>query len=242
MTRPQQRAAGLCRLIEQAGGTALAFAAIEISEPQDTHSREQARDNIDSYDLAIFISPTAVERTMAYLGALPVGLDIAAIGSRTQEILAQHGVTVSIVSDGHDSEALLAHEALSPECIADKNIVIFRGEGGRELLAQTLRTRGARVDYADMYHRSPPTEPGKINAILGRVDIVTVSSNEGLQNLYDISAQDKLLTLPLVVPGERGRKLAQNLGFSHITVADNATDEAMLNALEYAVSQMSQKP
>ncbi len=239
VTRPQQRAASLCRLIEQAGGTALAFAAIEISEPQDPQSRDHARDNIDSYDVAVFISPTAVEQTIEYLGSLPAALKVAAIGSRTDKTLGQHGITASIVPDGHDSEALLEHEALSPDQIGSKNIVIFRGDGGRELLGETLRSRGANVDYANMYHRSLPSDSSQIDAMLESTDLITISSNEGLQNLYEISDKEKLVEHPLVVPGERGYNLALALGFSQITIADNATDEAVLNALKYAVSQMS---
>jgi uroporphyrinogen-III synthase len=230
-------------MIEQAGGSALQFAAIEITEPVDVRSREYARDHISEFELAIFISPTAVEKTFKFLSALPDGISISAIGSRTTKALEAMGLNVDIVPDGHDSESLLEHPQLQAGPISGKNIVIFRGEGGRELLGNTLRSRGAAVFYADMYRRSPPTSASRLGQYLAEADVISISSNQGLQNLYDLAADKNSLTRhALVVPGERGFTLAKALGFSNIFVAENATDEACMNALEYVTAKMSKKP
>jgi uroporphyrinogen-III synthase len=243
VTRPRQRASGLCRMIEQAGGSALQFAAIEITEPADFQSREYARDHIQEFALAIFISPTAVERTFEFLTALPAETRVSAIGSRTTRALEDRGLNVDIIPDGHDSESLLEHPQLQAGEIAGQKIVIFRGEGGRELLGDTLQSRGAEVFYADMYRRSPPTSTSQLSQYLSEADIVTVSSNQGLQNLYDLATDKNSLTRhALVVPGERCFTLAKALGFSNIFIAENATDEACMNALEYVRAKMSKKP
>jgi uroporphyrinogen-III synthase len=242
VTRPQQRASGLCQMIEQAGGSALQFAAIEITEPADSQSREYARDHISEFELAIFISPTTVEKTFEFLTALPDGIRISAIGSRTTRALEAMGLNVDIIPDGHDSESLLEHPQLQAGEITGKKIVIFRGEGGRELLGDTLRSRGAEVCYADMYRRSPPTSASQLSQYLAQADIVAVSSNQGLQNLYDLATDKNSLTRhALVVPGERSFTLAKALGFSNIFIAENATDEACMNALEYVNAKMSKK-
>jgi len=242
VTRPQQRAADLCQMIEQAGGSALQFAAIEITEPADFKSREHARDHIPEFALAIFISPTAVEKTFEFLTALPAGIRISAIGSRTTRALEAMGLNVDIIPDGHDSESLLQHPQLQAGQVAGKKIVIFRGEGGRELLGDTLQSRGAEIFYADMYQRSPPTSASQLSQYLAEADIITVSSNQGLQNLYDLATDKNSLTHhALVVPGERSYTLAKALGFSNIYVAENATDEACMNALEYVKAKMSKK-
>jgi len=242
VTRPQQRAAGLCQMIEQAGGSALQFAAIEITEPADFQSREYARDHIPEFALAIFISPTAVEKTFEFLTALPAGIRISAIGSRTTNALEAMGLIVDIIPDGHDSESLLEHPQLQAGQVAGKKIVIFRGEGGRELLGDTLQSRGAEVFYADMYQRSSPTSANQLSQYLAEADIISVSSNQGLQNLYDLATDKNSLTRhALVVPGERSFTRAKALGFSNIFVAENATDEACMNALEYATAKMSKK-
>ncbi len=240
VTRPKQRAGGLCELIAVAGGVPLQFAAIEITEPGNATSREYARQHINEFDMAIFISPTAVEKTLDFLGELPAGIQLAAIGSRTARTLQSRGLNIDIVPGGHDSEALLAHPLLQAEQISGKKIVIFRGEGGRELLRNTLRARGADVCCADMYQRTPPADARLLDHYLAETDIIAVSSNEGLQNLYDLATNRESLTRhALVVPGERALTLATALGFDKIIVAENATDEACLNALEYARSQMS---
>lgn len=242
VTRPRQRAAGLCRMIEAAGGSALHFAAIEISEPEDIHSREYARDHISEFSIAIFISPTAVDKTFEFLDTLPSDIEISAIGSSTAFALEQAGRHIAIRTDGHNTESLIKHPRLQAGQIAGKKIVIFRGEGGRELLGDTLRSRGAEVFYADMYRRSLPSFAARLDQYLVQTDIITVSSNQGLQNLYDLATDKSNLTGHyLVVPGERGFKLAKTLGFSNICIADNATDESCMNALEYAITKMSKK-
>lgn len=240
VTRPKQRADGLCEAIRRAGGTALRFAAIDIKEPDDPQSREYARAHVAEFALAIFISPTAVEETCATIGKLPSTVSIAAIGSRTSRALETQGIPVDIEPDGHDSESLLAHPRLQPNQIEGKKIIIFRGEGGREILGDTLTSRGAEVFYADMYRRSPPSSPGQLEHYLTQTNIITISSNQGLQNLFDLVAdKDSITRHTLVVPGERAYQLAKALGFGNIVVAENATDEACMNALEYAASKMS---
>jgi uroporphyrinogen-III synthase len=229
-------------MIEQAGGSALQFAAIEITGPEDAQSREYARDHIQEFDLAIFISPTAVEKTFEFLTKLPAGTRISAIGSRTTSALEAMGLHVDIIPDGHDSESLLEHPQLQAGEVAGKKIVIFRGEGGRKLLGDTLQSRGAEVYYADMYRRSLPTSADQLSQYLAEADIIAVSSNQGLQNLYDLAADKNSLSRhALVVPGERSFTLAKALGFSNIYVAENATDEACMNALEYVTAKMSKK-
>ncbi|MBT8130609.1 MAG: uroporphyrinogen-III synthase [Gammaproteobacteria bacterium] len=240
VTRPKQRAAGLCESIGRAGGTALPFAAIEIKEPDDPQSRENARAHIGEFALAIFISPTAVEQTVDYIGKLPSSVSIAAIGSRTAQTLKAQDMPVDIEPDGHDSESLLQHPLLQQNQVQGKKIIIFRGEGGREILEKTLTSRGAEVFYADMYQRSPPSSPGQLEHYLAQTDIITISSNQGLQNLFDLVTDKHSITRHcLVVPGERAFRLAKALGFGNIVVAENATDEACMNALKYAASKMS---
>ena len=243
VTRPERRAAALCRMIEQAGGIPQRFAAIEITEPVDTRSREFAREHIPEFALAIFISPTAVEKTLEFLHTIPASLKIAAIGSRTAQALESRGLSLSIAPEGHDTESLLAQAEMQQERISGTRIVIFKGEGGRELLGDTLRSRGAEVFYADMYRRAVPASPGRLDEYLRDTDVITVSSNEGLQNLYDLASDKHNLACHyLVVPGERARTLAKALGFGKIFVAKNATDEAIVDALEYALQKMSKKP
>ncbi len=243
VTRPEKTADNLCELINNAGGVPICYPALEIREPDSSNSREFVSDNIRAFSMAIFISPTAVTRTLQYLHSLPESLRIAAIGSRTAETLSQAGICTDILPDGHDSESLLAHPEMQADEIQGVNIIIFRGEGGRTLLGDTLSSRGANVVYAEMYSRSKPEADADSEQKLQRADIVAITSNESLLNLLDMVSDKTLLrTLPLIVPGARCEHMAKILGFKNIVVAVNATDDATMDALTAWSSKQNETP
>jgi uroporphyrinogen-III synthase len=219
VTRPREQAAGLARLIEQAGGRAILVPAIEIEDLPPPPALEA----LESFDLAIFISPTAANKVMARLTAWPRGLRAAAIGGGTRRALERHGIA-KVISPraGADSEALL--EELQD--VPGKRIVIFRGEGGRELLGETLRQRGARVEYAECYRRKRPARASNRE----KLDAVTVSSAQGLANLFEMLDPAMLRSKPLFVPHPRIAEEARARGVREVLVAGPG-DEQMLAAL-----------
>ena len=217
MTRPKDLAAGLGRLIEQAGGEPVLFPAIEIEDVPDCPPLAR----LHEYDMAIFVSPTAVQRAMKRARALPAA--VAAIGSGTKKELERQGVGRVIVPGvGADSEALLA--VLND--VRGKRIVIVRGEGVREVLGETLSARGARVDYAECYRRVRPKARG---TDLAHVHAITVSSTEGLDNLLALLG-DRVLGLPWFVPHARVAAHAAERGVANVIVA-GARDDEMLQGL-----------
>lgn len=237
VTRPKRQAAVLAGLIEQAGGRAMRFPALEI-EPVASPALDRVIAQLSSFDLAIFISRNAVEHGVARVresGAWPLGLAFAAIGAGTRRALVAEGIGEVIAPDGPaDSEALLRHIRLQWVC--GKRIVIFRGAGGREELAATLCSRGAVVDYAECYRRVRPATDARqlIDAwSRGELDAVTVSSGEGLTNLDALlgeQGRSVLRTTPVFVSHPRVAEAARVLGLERIVVA-GAADEDMLRAL-----------
>lgn len=232
VTRPARQAGPLCRLIAAQGGKPITFPSLEIECLQRTTPQFQ---RLEQYHLAIFISANAVECAAPHLPSpLPPQMGVAAVGKRTATLLLQRcGDNVLVPSDGSDSEALLALPALQD--VHGKEILIVRGEGGRELLADTLIQRGAKVEYAEVYRRIRPA--GDLAPLLQseEIDLMTATSNESLQNLYDMASsaqREWLLTRPLVVIGQRGAELAQGLGFHHpAIVAGEASDAGLLQAM-----------
>jgi uroporphyrinogen-III synthase len=118
-------------------------------------------------------------------------------------------------------------------------VVIFRGNGGREVLRETLLARGAEVDYVEVYQRKcPDVDAQHIQTLLqpGYLDCITITSNEALQNLVTMAGPEGrplLLRVPLVVMGGRQATLAQQLGFVHAPlIAANASDEAIFAAVQ----------
>jgi len=157
VTRAAHQADGLCQLIRNQGGRAIKFPTLEILAPADPEPLKKLISGISECHIAIFISPNAVSWRLGYLRdtGLPEGLKLAAVGSSTARALAAAGYTVDIVPDVQfDSEALLATPEL--QSVQGKRIIIFRGEGGRALLGDTLVERGADVVYAEVYRRACP--------------------------------------------------------------------------------------
>lgn len=240
VTRPAHQAQHLCELIKAQGGEALVFPVLDIVEPEDTSALFQIIDRLDEFDIAIFISANAVTQGMSLIltdRSLPPHLKLATVGMRTAKELEQFGLCADICpSEKFNSEALLTLDEMQD--VAGKNIVIFRGEGGREFLAETLIQRGAHVEYAEVYRRTKPQADTKtLQRPLerGDIDIVTVTSNDGLRNLFDMAGtrgQQRLRQLPLVVISDRMVELAEELGFKHPpTVCDEACDESIVEAI-----------
>ena len=237
VTRPARQAQALCNALLAQGAVAIRFPSLVILPPSDDRSAQACIARLSDYGLAIFISANAVERALAMINQpLPEHLQLAVIGKASAKALYQHGYQADIMpSSGFDSEALLTLPAL--QSVANRSIVIFRGEGGRGLLGDTLRARGARVDYAQVYRRArPDIDPSTLLDLWARDQIhaITVSSNEVLNNFVAMLAtanQYRLYNTPLVVISARGQQLARQLGFKHITVATDASDQAIIAAL-----------
>jgi uroporphyrinogen-III synthase len=223
VTRPGERAGHLARLIEQAGGRAHLFPAIAIEDLPPP----PALGELERYDLAVFVSPTAASKVMERLGAWPRRLPAAAVGGGTRRELERRGVAGVIAPQGGaDSEALLALREMQQ--VGGKRIVIFRGEGGRELLGDTLRERGARVEYAECYRRTRPQASRAWRD--EQIDAVTVSSSQGIANLFQMLDPAFLRQRPMFVPHPRVADTARMHEVRTVLLA-GSSDEQMLGAL-----------
>jgi uroporphyrinogen-III synthase len=253
VTRPADQAGPLCRLIAEAGGEALRLPTLEIRDPDPRDAARLAAvvGALETYDLAVFISVNAVTRGMDFIRARrawSATVKVATVGASSAQALARYGLTVDLVpAHQFNSEALLALEELQD--MGGKRVVIFRGNGGRDVLRDVLIQRGAEVDYVEVYRRACPViDPGAIAHYWqpGAVDLITITSNESLQNLHALAGPlgwPLLRELRLVVISERQVVLARELGFRHAAlVATNASDEAILDVLLDYVSGGGTKP
>lgn len=245
VTRPEAQQRVLCEAIATSGGKSVGFPllAIEpIAEQLAIDSLRRQVENLDNYDLVIFVSTNAAryggELIESYWPQFPVGIDVLAVGPTTAEAVGERlNCRVQCSETGMASENLLKLPILSN--VAGKKIALFRGEGGRELLATTLRERGAQVDYFEVYRRSVVSYPADalVNEITaGGVNVVTAFSAESLQRLLELTEaaehRSQLLGLPLLVPSERIAGLATAAGFTSVYNANGANAEATLNGLQ----------
>ena len=240
VTRPAHQAEPFCDLITAAGGTPIRFPVIAIEMPTNTVAAAAVIDTLDTFDLAIFISANAVEQGVAAVRARrdwPESLVIASIGEATAQALIERGLVSAVRPEQRfDSEALLEHPALC--AVAGKRVVIFRGEGGRERLAETLRARGAEVVYAEVYRRTLPavdSAPLRKRWHAGEVGVAVITSAEGLHNLHALLGPEGsalLSTTPLVVASDRVLQRAHDLGVGQAArVARSATDQGLFEAV-----------
>ena len=240
VTRPAHQAEALCRLIEQHNGIAIRFPVLEIADIEDNQVLKSQIERLDEFDIAIFISPNAVNRALSHIRSVrnwPNKIKIAAVGKSSAKALDSLGLIVDIFpSLSFNSEALLELEPMLN--VAGKNIIIFRGVGGREHLANTLISRGANVEYAECYRRiKPQTDALKVikRGESGEIKIIICTSNEGLHNLYDMigpEGRQWLINTPIIVVSERAAELARQLGFnSDVLVSERANDDAILNSI-----------
>lgn len=228
VTRPAAQAGTLCALIAAAGGEAVPFPTLEIISTWKSDPRGSLLNsgNLIKTDIVVFISPTAVNEGLGALSEYgvtllnwPAGTAVAAVGRGTAAALARQGIaTVIAPTDGADSEALAALPVFRPESVAGKSILIVRGEGGRDWLVDTLRSRGAQVSVAECYRRALPRADAGLTAralagswMVGAIAAATVHSRGALDNL--------LVMLPAAA---RPAALATPLFASHPRIAEHA--------------------
>jgi len=243
ITRPAGEARRLAELVREAGGEALVYPAIDILAVAEPAAFDCAIAQLDQVDLAIFVSPSAVHHAMTRILAkrtLPARLNYAAIGPGGVRALQGFGIANVIAPSGdserHDSEALLATAFLSE--VRGKRVVIFRGDGGRELLGDTLAARGAAVACVTCYRRGKPTfDPAPLLARLARGDVaaVIVTSSEGLRNFCERLGDMRTLARTLmVVPHPRIAAVARELGMMRVVESASGDEALMATVLRHA--------
>lgn len=240
ITRPAAQAQHLVGLVEAAGGDAIRFPTIEILPVDDTGPLRKALGDPGSFHFAIFVSTNAVDHGLrqirAAYGAVPSALRCIAIGDRTARALREEGVSVvALPVTGATSEALLAHPVLKD--VADRRVLIVRGVGGRELLAATLRERGADVVYAECYRRDRPSLSA--TPLIARwrhrpVEFVTFTSVATVDNLVSMlgpAAFDLLPPSRAIVLSERIAAACERVRMP-ATVAPSADDAGLMQAMQ----------
>ncbi|MGZ0077073.1 uroporphyrinogen-III synthase [Methylomonas sp. YC3] len=236
VTRPAAQAENLCHLIEQQGGVPIRFPTLEIVETQpDPQLLSQAV----ASDWLIFTSSNAVDFAIkAFGGKMPAlrKFKVAAVGAATANALQQAEWPVDCVpASAFNSEGLLAEPEL--HAVAGMRCVIVRGVGGREKLAESLRSRGAEASYLEVYSRQQPMADStelRTDIAQGKLDAVTITSVEALQNLLAMLDDESIVSLKsilLVVVSERIGQAAEDFGFKQIAVSTQPTDAAILETL-----------
>ncbi|MEA3089311.1 MAG: uroporphyrinogen methyltransferase / synthase [Caballeronia sp.] len=266
VTRPLGQSAALLALLARGGFESIEFPLIDIGPVTDAAPLHAALGELYApaplgFALVVFVSPNAIDHAFAALSsAWPLQIPIGVVGPGSVAALGRQGVTapshtiISPVADAtvtetptdprYDSEALYAaiEAHFGPDGLKNKRVLIVRGDGGREWLADALSAAGANVEKVAAYRRIVP-EPTmrdweRIHALLaGEPHAWLLTSSEGVRNLEELAREhltlDETLTLkhaPLVSPHPRIAEAARQAGFDRITVS-GAGDERIVQAL-----------
>jgi uroporphyrinogen-III synthase len=230
VTRPRELAQGLAARIAEAGGEPVLSPAIEIRDADDPAAARAALARAQDYDLAVFVSPSAVRKAFELLARpWPPGPRVAALGEGTRRELEARGLREIIAPPAlADSEALLAQPQLRD--VVGWRVLLLRGAGGRELLAETLAARGARVASVECYRRA---RPARVAPPAGALDAACANSGETLENLVALLGLARLRETPLFVPHERVARLARGMGFAAVEVAGPGDEQMLVRLLAY---------
>lgn len=238
LTRPEGQGAQLKAALMQLGAQVQLLPLLVIRPLQASQADCQKLIDLDRYDLVFFVSTNAatlgLDAIAQWWPQYPVGIRNFAVGPGTAAVLEQRGLSASYPTERMSSEALLALPDLQD--IAGKKALIVRGAGGREIIAEGLRARGALVDYAELYERALPSYSAA--ALQGLAQsaaptAVMISSADALDNLKTLFAPAVAgwARLPLVVSSTRLAEHAAALGFQRISTIEGATDAAIIKGL-----------
>ena len=229
VTRPEGQADVLRKAILECGGHVERLPLLVIKPDVGEADKFRLENALEFNDL-IFVSPNAVRFSVHDLQ--PGKARVIAIGEGTAALLEDQGILVELVPRRSTSEGLLEDERLGT--MKGRKVLIIRGHGGRELLADSLRRLGAEVEYAEVYCRvsPPPPSPELLAAWRERVDAMIITSDEMLKNLVELTGFDQnVLYTPLIVISERLQNSAETLGFTHVLQARNPYTADLLAAL-----------
>lgn len=257
ITRPLAQARPLAARVAALGRAVELLPLLEIAPLPDQSGLLAALERLcaptPGYALVAFVSPNAIDAAFAHITRWPAGVTAAVVGEGSRLALAAHGVTgdrFAVVcppdSGPSDSEHLL--RTLDLGALKDRDVLIIRGESGRELMADGLRAAGARVDVVPAYRRSVPALTPALAARLrhllaGDHDWI-VTSSEALRGLCALLAEldaqgpagapSSVVSMQqqhLIVPHARIAETASELGFSRLTLTGSG-DERLLAALQ----------
>jgi uroporphyrinogen-III synthase len=237
VTRPAAQAGPWLERVRALGARGIACPVLQIDwQVPDSVALQRLRSQ--AWDWAVFTSTNAVAATAAQIG-LPVAARHAAIGHATADALRRAGIAVAAQPAAANSEGLLALPQFGD--VAGQSVLLLKGAGGRELLHDTLRARGAQVLPLAVYRRAelaPAREAiAELAAALGQGGPVVVAATsvavlESLLRGCPAGLAPALRESRLLVPGPRVEAAARAAGWrGPVVAAATAEDEAMLAAL-----------
>ncbi|SPJ32751.1 Uroporphyrinogen-III synthase [Kushneria phyllosphaerae] len=233
MARPGARARALEQALEEVGLIPRSLDIMTLVAREPTPHERTLLYDLDNFRHVICTSPFAatclIDAIEARWPQLPIGIDFHATGVSTADVLSTGlGVKVSAPGPGSGSasEALLDMPGL--QAVSGARVALVSGEGGRELIEQTLLARGAEVSRLSLYERrlQPPSATMRELLAQGDFAILIVTSQEQLEYL-DQWCTPATRKRPLVVSSQRLATMAGRDHFECVFIAGDATPQTL---------------
>ena len=228
VTRPKEQAIAIRKMLVELGAEINLMPMIEVVSAIDEICDEKV---ILEQDMLIFVSRIAVTHFKAgIMFKMPSRTLLVAIGSATARCMEEKGLRVDMIGPTPaGSESLLALPEM--QAVVGLKIMIIRGESGRELLADTLKLRGANIRYLEVYKRCLPNYEAEEITRACMADTIIVTSVTGLENLCHLISIHMIKHKLLIVVSERIKQVAIKLGFQHIAVTNDVSNTAILDCV-----------
>lgn len=240
VTRPAGKADNLLAGLDELG---IFYSYQPLITTQQVAIKNKDIKLLQQADLIIFVSVSAVTCLEQQFDLRQLQQPLLAVGATTASALQRSCGRPVIAPQEQRSEGVLALPELQQ--VAQRSVVIVRGNGGRELIKQGLVARGAQVCYVQSYKRVPLPLDGQRLSDQWRqqqIQCIVVTSNEILSLLVKslpAAAQPWLQQRQWIMVSPRMAETAVQLGIpaANITLAANANDQALLQT----ISQLRRK-
>ena len=235
LTRPSGQNAPLAHRLEAEGAKVLEFPVTLIAPLADPSPLIELGPRLEEFDLAFFVSPNAVAQTFAILppDKWPTGLALATVGPASAKALQIRGFKEVIVPKARfDTEGILELPDFQAERLSGRRVLILRGNGGRELLPETLKARGAKVECLTCYQRlCAKPDPAELSN--STPDGFVFSNSEAIGHFLEIMGpigKKMLASSTLFAPHARILQTACDWGARH-TMLTAAGDEGIVSGI-----------
>lgn len=193
--RGKKQAKPFSQLVEKYGGIPIEIPLIAFRPIHADGSLLQLLKSIDTYDWIIFTSNVTVETLLSFYNKQELALfpKIAVIGERTQKVLNENGLKVSFLPSEYVAEAFAAEFA--PYVKEGDRILIPKGNLARDVIAESLRKKGAAVDEAIVYETYMPEDSRVLlSEKLAKkdLDILLFTSPSTVEHFMDVVKENKL--------------------------------------------------
>lgn len=252
VTRPREQAESWLPALRERGFDAQVLPLIEIASAPDASAVRQAWARLPGCALAMFVSVHAVRRFFEAAPSdgvhWPPGTRAGSTGAGTSAALRAAGVPAGCIAEPPegaraDSEGLW--QLLRQHDWRGAQVLVVRGEQGRDWLAETLAAAGATVHFVAAYaRRAPvlaPAEEELLQAALAHPDdhAWVFSSAEAVQQLTRLAPGASWAASQAVATHPRIAQAVRAAGFGRVREAEGAQLPAVLPALTHLQSEAS---